>query len=200
VAMDSDGLLYFTKTPPEANALNNIFGVVNATLDANGAFLFSDAARLNTVQNPLLGGVSYTNNLGLNPRPTASSPALSNVLAQPAALDQVNYRGAFGTNDLWAHKWTALYKLGYLQGTWYPSDTVAPPTCDPVSLTITRGATNVTISWTGATDCEYQLESTSDLNNLIIWATEGTFNGVGPHQHTTSTMPPGNRFFRVITP
>jgi len=50
--------------------------VVNATATASGSFLFSDVSRSNTVENPLLGGVSYTNNLGLNPASAArqSSP------------------------------------------------------------------------------------------------------------------------------
>ena len=198
--LDSDGLRYFTNNPPEANALNNIWGVVNTTASANGDFLFTDAARMNSVQNPMLGGVSYTNNLGLNPRPQAGSPAFSNVLPQPAGLVQTSYRGAFGTNDLWAHKWTALYKLGYLQGTWYPSEVVAPPTCDPVSLSITRSGGQVTISWTGSADCSYRLESTTGLGaNPIVWTTEGNFNGAGPHQHTTAaggTL----KVFRVTTP
>jgi hypothetical protein len=195
--LDTDGLLYFTNNPPQGNALHNIWGVVNPTVGTTGGFLFSDTARSNSVQNPQLGGVSYTNNLGLNPRPQPGSPALSDVLPQPAGLTQTSSRGAFNTNDLWAHKWTALYKLGYLQGTWSAQNVVTPE-CDSVSLSITRGVGNVTISWIGNAGCEYRLESTTTLNSPANWNSEGTFNGVGPHQHTAATPTPGNRFFRVI--
>jgi hypothetical protein len=124
---------------------------------------------------------------------------LSNVLPQPAGLVQTSYRGAFNTNDLWAHKWTALYKLGYLQGTWFAPDVVEPPDCAPVELAITRDGGNVIISWTGAAECSYQLQSATDLGvNPVVWTSEGVFNGAGPHQHTTAaggTL----KVFRVIS-
>jgi hypothetical protein len=198
--LDSDGLLYFTNVPPEANALNNIWNVVNTTASANGGFLFSDVARSNTVENPLLGGVSYTNNLGLNPRPQAGSPALGNALTPPAGLTQVNYRGAFNTNDLWVHKWSALYKLGYLEGTWYAPSDVVPPACAEPSLTIVRNGGDVTISWNGEAGCNYELQSTTDLGTVpVSWATIGSFSGAGSHSQATAAT--GLiKAFRVIVP
>jgi len=198
--LDSDGLLYFTNVPPEANALNNIWNVVNTTASANGGFLFSDVSRSNTVENPLLGGVSYTNNLGLNPRPQAGSPALGNALAAPAGLTPTTYRGAFNTNDFWAHKWSAIYKLGYLQGTWYAPSVVVPPACVAPLLAIVRSGGDVTVSWNGEAGCSYELQSTTDLGTVpIVWGTIGSFSGAGLHSQTTAAT--GLiKAFRVIVP
>src|SRR6185436_4276912 len=97
-----------------AEVRNSIFNVNTPFSGANTqavAFLFSDVTYSNTLQSPLLSGISYSNNLVLNPRPQAGSPALSGVLPQAPTLTPVNYRGAFNTNDFWAHGWTALYKM-----------------------------------------------------------------------------------------
>lgn len=186
--LDSDGMLYFTNSPPEANALNNIWGVAVATATANGSFLFSDASRSNTVENPLLGGVSYTNNLGLNPRPQPGSPALGNVLA--GAPTPVNYRGAFGPNDNWADSWTAISTLGIL----------AAPACAQPTLTIARNGSNVDISFPSQIGCDYQLQSTDTLTaGAGSWGDEGTpVSGTGSTITATRAVS-GLRFFRVVT-
>ena len=67
----------------------------------------------NTLEDPLLGGISYTNDTALNPRPQAGSPALAGAVA--GAPMAASYRGAFsGATDNWADGWTALSTLGYL--------------------------------------------------------------------------------------
>jgi hypothetical protein len=109
VRLDNDGLIYFTNGP--AGTWNTVWDVATSA-NANGQFLFTRAGLTNKVEDPLLGGVSYTNNLGLNPRPLAGSPALSNVL--PGAPVTVAYRGAFAPNGNWADGWTALSREGYL--------------------------------------------------------------------------------------
>ncbi|MBC8003608.1 MAG: hypothetical protein H7X97_13565, partial [Opitutaceae bacterium] len=137
--MEGDALYHYTNSPTLGNALNNIWNVIN-TLDSattpRGDFLFSDVNRSNTVVNPLLGGISYTNNAGLNPRPQAGSPALSNVLA--GAPVPVAYRGAFsGPSDNWADGWTALATMGFLTNA-----TAAPANVINVTTDIAAGTTN----------------------------------------------------------
>src|SRR6185436_7566573 len=100
-----------------AEVRNSIFNVNTPFSGANTqavAFLFSDVTYSNTLQSPLLGGISYTNQQLLNPRPQAGSPALTDVLPQAPTLTAVNYRGAFAPQDHWADGWTALSQMGFL--------------------------------------------------------------------------------------
>lgn len=191
--LDSDGLTYFTNTPPQANALNNIWNVVNTTSGANGAFLFTDTSRANTVQNPMLGGVSYTNNLGLNPRPQTGSPALSNVSPQGAGLTPTSYRGAFAPNDSWADRWTALSTLGVL------SAASVPTILRPV-LQAGKSGGNIQIGFTSQNGVVYQLQS---IGNVTVgnWGNEGTpQTGNGGTLQFSSPTTGSPKFFRVSTP
>ena len=67
--------------------------------------------------DPLLRGISRTPNHGLDPRPQAASPlwteARSAVPSRAGFFEEVNYRGAFGT-DNWLDGWSYLSKKGYL--------------------------------------------------------------------------------------
>ena len=65
----------------------------------------------------MLVSISRTNvGATLDPRPSAGSPAFSDVATVPndGFLTAVNYRGAFGANDLWISGWTALSEYGIL--------------------------------------------------------------------------------------
>jgi len=157
--------------------------------------LFTDTARANTVEAALLGGISYTNTLTLNPRPQSGSPAFNNVAPQGAPLTATTYRGAFGTNDQWAHKWTAIYDLGYLQGT-YVAPTGTPP--PPAQLAATVSGGNVSIAWTGQAGVTYTVLSSTDVSApLAGWTNEGTFSGAGPHTFAAPAGS-GNKFFVVV--
>ncbi|HEY1172991.1 MAG TPA: immunoglobulin domain-containing protein, partial [Verrucomicrobiae bacterium] len=70
--------------------------------------LFTDTARNNTVANPLLKGISRTDDGGLDPRPATGSPALTTSrIPSDSFYTLANYKGAFsGVN--WAADWTAL--------------------------------------------------------------------------------------------
>ncbi len=83
----------------------------------NAAILFSDAARNNTIVDPLLRGISRTNNGGLDPRPLPGSPALTSVRTAPndGFFTPVCFKGAFDTNDLWLSGWTALSQYGIVK-------------------------------------------------------------------------------------
>ncbi|MGF1671287.1 MAG: T9SS type A sorting domain-containing protein, partial [Balneolaceae bacterium] len=74
------------------------------------------SGKFNEVVDPQLGGISRTNDGGLNPLPFINGPAFQNVRPVPAGDDffePVNFRGAFGTEN-WATGWTAISELGIL--------------------------------------------------------------------------------------
>ncbi|MBE2214495.1 MAG: hypothetical protein IAE82_11545 [Opitutaceae bacterium] len=88
----------------------------------NAAFseaFFSDAAFNNTIANPALAGISRTANAGLDPRPTAASPALSGAVStvpNDGWYVQTTYKGAFAPfASTWLQGWTKLSNEGYLK-------------------------------------------------------------------------------------
>jgi hypothetical protein len=163
-------------------------GLTGATA-ASMAFVLSDPARANSLQDAQLGGISYTNNGALDPRPQPGSPALSGAL--PGAPTPVTYRGAFGPSDAWADGWTGLSTLGYLS----PASACPAPT-----LTIVRNGGNIDISFQTQTGCSYQLESADSLAiGSTSWDNDGaSFAGSG--STVTLTRPAtGVKFYRVVT-
>ncbi len=111
--LDADGLYHHTNATALASIRNNIWNV-NDPANTEGDFIFNTAAFANSLADPLLGGVSYTNDAVLDPRPQAGSPVYQDVLA--GAPMTVSYRGAFsGPSDNWADGWTALSQYGYLK-------------------------------------------------------------------------------------
>ena len=71
-------------------------------------------ANANSIADPMLNGISRSNNKGLDPRPKSGSPALSGATAVPddEFFSKVTYLGAFGPTDLWIRGWTALDQYG----------------------------------------------------------------------------------------
>ena len=64
----------------------------------------------NENEDPMLNGISRTNDNGLNPTLAQNSPAWTNAMKtypEGNNFDEVNYIGAFGDNN-WALGWTAL--------------------------------------------------------------------------------------------
>ncbi|MCI0744378.1 MAG: hypothetical protein L0Y58_03130, partial [Verrucomicrobia subdivision 3 bacterium] len=127
---------------------------------------------------------------GLDPRPQPGSPALSNVLPQPAGLQAVNYRGAFGPNDSWADGWTALSSQGFL---------AAAPSAPP-ELTIVRVGSDIQVTFPTSTGVNYQLQSRTSLGSGA-WADDGSaVAGTGsPLTLTRPLAGSGAQFFRVVT-
>jgi hypothetical protein len=72
------------------------------------------AANHNDNGDAKLGGISWTQNKGLDPRPSLAGPAYQDVGTVPnnGFLDQTTFRGAFG-QDNWAAGWTALSMGGF---------------------------------------------------------------------------------------
>lgn len=101
---------------------NNIFDDFAAGTEMSAIVSGMDNAQLtsymtdseNIISNPLLGGVSRTNDGGLDPRINAGSPALSGAkLLGDSFFDAVPYRGAFNNKFNWAKGWTALDANGH---------------------------------------------------------------------------------------
>jgi hypothetical protein len=187
-----DGVYYFTNNPVLAGISNCLFGVLNGSSDGTGWFVITNAANENSLLNPFLTSISYTNDVpALNPRPVANSPALTNVLSGgPIAVD---YRGAFGPNDTWADGWSGLSSLGFLASVSAPAE--------PVALTIALNGLNVDISFTSESGFTYTLESTSAISPTS-WAPATGVSPSNPQAGTGSTLTftvpaSGEKYFRV---
>lgn len=169
-----------------ADVRNTIWQVSSNVFGSHGAmiqFLFTETTRSNTVQNPMLGTVTYTNDLALlNPRPQSGSPALSGLTnGAPVA---VSYRGAFAPNDDWADGWTALSTLRYLQP--------AQP-----QVSVVKSGNNVQITWNSILDRSYQLQSKSATID-DSWVNVGSIvTGTGGTM--TNTQPvSANTYYRAV--
>jgi len=180
VLVDSDGINEFDTGV--ATLKNSIINVASNAASANAAYLTTNSAYANSELNPLLGGVSYTNNLGLNPRPQPGSPALTNVLA--GAPTAVSYRGAFAPNDSWADGWTALSSLGFLE----PSVPI---------LSIVPNGASVGIAWNSLPGKAYLLQSKATIGGT--WVDEGA--ALMATDATLSTNLPANgaeQYYRIM--
>jgi hypothetical protein len=145
--LDADGLYHWTNTTVRASAYNNVWDVTTAASSGIGEFVFTNASFNNSLLGAALGGISYTNDVaGLDPRPQAGSPLLTNVLA--GAPVATSYRGAFsGANDNWADGWTALSQEGYLKAS----------SVKPTVVVTADIAANTTATWKN--EFEYRLDT-----------------------------------------
>jgi len=80
----------------------------------------------NTVEDPLLAGVSRITDGGLDPRPQGNGPAGQNLgTIDDDYFMETAYKGAFDPNaDLWLRGWTALSEYGYLGDIYTSTETV----------------------------------------------------------------------------
>ncbi len=95
---------------------DDTLGAGGTNLDDDEAFL-ADVGNNNTVEAALLTGISRMADEGFDPRPLSSSPALTNALAaypEDDFFDEVDYQGAFSSDDNWLAGWTYLSEAGYL--------------------------------------------------------------------------------------
>jgi hypothetical protein len=159
---------------------------VNEDATAQGKSLFTNAAFYNSIEDPMLGGVSDAADGGLDPRPQAGSPAYT--LVANGAPVTVTYRGAFsGPTDNWADGWSALSSLGYLKP--------APPAAPDVS--IARVGDSVEISWPSAPGQTYQLQSKSPIT--APWSDAGTpVAGDGTAQILSVVPSRSEEYFRLV--
>ncbi len=191
--LDADGLYHWTNSTVLATARNNVWDVTSGPTPAFfGNFVFTNASFNNTVEAAGLGGISYTNDVaGLNPRPQAGSPLLTNVLA--GAPVATTYRGAFsGPSDNWADGWTALSTEGYLA--------TATPAINPPVLTLSPSGGNIQVIYAAQNGVSYQLQSATNLTSPVFWANEGSAQP-GNGGTLTNTVPAtdAQKFFRVLS-
>ena len=122
----ADGIGGGAGQPPVPVFSNNTWGSfaggagLLATLNSAGSPAGTGNSAIGV--NPLIGGISRTNNSGLDPLPLSNSPlyaangaTLSNFPADAPAgfFEPVDYRGAFGATN-WLDGWSYLSKVGYL--------------------------------------------------------------------------------------
>jgi hypothetical protein len=122
----ADGIGGGAGQPPVPVFSNNTWGTfaggagLLASLNTAGSPAGSDNSAIGVI--PLLGGISRTNNNGLDPLPRSNSPlltangaTLSNFPADAPAnfFETVDHRGAFGESN-WLDGWSYLSKAGYL--------------------------------------------------------------------------------------
>jgi hypothetical protein len=117
------------------------------------------------------------------------------VAPQGTGLAVTAYRGAFAADGQWAHGWTALYDLGYLQGVLKYQG----PACAAVTLSAAVNGANVEIRFLGEPGLNYPVQSTTDLSaNPIAWTNEGApLTGSGSITFTgqVSASP---KFYRIV--
>jgi len=164
---------------------------------------WTDPSLNNQIVNPLLTSISRTNfGAFLDPRPAAGSPANSDYAPTPADLIQVNFRGAFGSGRSgWASDWTALSEYGIITGSGgnnpRPTTTVLVLPTQPVLVSAPNGG-NLDIVFSTQTGFTYQLQSTTNLSEVISWEDEGSaVPGTGGP--VTNAVPTSSdaKFFRV---
>ncbi|RME91663.1 MAG: T9SS C-terminal target domain-containing protein [Verrucomicrobia bacterium] len=86
--------------------------------DDYAAVFFQDGSYSNRVVDPQLRGISRQPDGGLDPRPSPGSPAWEPSTVLPpddGFFTPVDYRGAFGPNDLWISGWTFLSQRGFVR-------------------------------------------------------------------------------------
>jgi hypothetical protein len=126
--IQNDGLYHFTNAPVRAFIRNNIWDV-NTNANANGLFVFTTGTFSNSVQSAVLGAVSYTNDMVLNPRPQAGSPAYSTLVTVTPAGGNVDI--TFPTQLGYSYQ---LQSASPLSGAWVNEDAAVPGTGGVVML------------------------------------------------------------------
>lgn len=177
--------------------------VENLAVDERAQILFTDTARKNLIQNPMLRGISRVDNGGLDPRPATGSPALDPANVKPVPNDSfytpVMNVGAFDEFN-WAADWTALgaYNILTARGARTPARVLVSVTPD---TEIVFGVAGTTLQMSVATENgkSYQLLSTMDLGaDPIAWSPEGAaVAGDGTTKNFDQTIGAGDKYFRV---
>jgi hypothetical protein len=96
------------------NSLADFILITNGGDDADASDLIQHILdNNNSIEDPLLGGISRTDDNGLDPTLQANSPAADGAITLTDTwFDDVPYQGAFGTEN-WALGWTATDEYGF---------------------------------------------------------------------------------------
>ncbi|MEQ8524584.1 T9SS type A sorting domain-containing protein [Gracilimonas sp.] len=128
------------------NITNSIFfsfgtGTTFADMATNGYEETMLSANSNTIVDPMLRGISRTDDAGLDPRPNPDSPVYGTAVAmEDDWFYPTNYAGAFDGSN-WAAGWTALDAYGFL-GSGLVTDTEGSPSEVPNSVTLNQNYPN----------------------------------------------------------
>jgi hypothetical protein len=148
----------------------------------------------NTLEDPMLAGISRDPNNGLDPRPNAG-PALTDGDAPTNAfIDDVDYKGAFDpTQPLWLNGWTALDEYGYL------GDLVVSANDIETEGFVFYGVTPTPV--TNVATIEFELPRTATVNMVIfdmmgsqvatLIDNEVRTNGVHSFNYNAGSLPSG---------
>jgi len=158
--------------------------------NANGEAVLTNEANANLFVDPLLTGISRTNvpAQGLDPRPQAGSPALSSPVSAPddGFYSPVNYRGAFGANDLWIAGWTFASQVGLVAPAPAGPQIVTQPT--PTLEVYPRQTVTLSVVASGQGTLSYQ------------WLKNGTaLEGATGAQLTLADVQPGDDGTYTVT-
>lgn len=134
--------------------------------DAHTAALLADASNMIRIADPMLQGISWNRNRGLDPRPGNHSPAwdASMLMEEPrdgGFFADVDYAGAFGTEN-WAANWSALANLGYFSTapSPVPPAPVEPEEDVPAAFSLSQNSPN---PFGITTNIKYAVSSTSHV-------------------------------------
>ncbi|MDB4728005.1 T9SS type A sorting domain-containing protein [Saprospiraceae bacterium] len=151
-----------------------------ATADTNGDVLRQHLLdNGNTVEDPELGGISYTTDGGLDPTPGNANVEM-NVAAPPASgwFYPSGYKGAFCSGGAWIADWTALAEYGVLSSGIPYFDPEDGSSCVTNTEDLVLKSNGYTLSQNnpnpsnGMTSISFELPKTTTVN-LTIYNTQG---------------------------
>ncbi|MCY3773410.1 MAG: T9SS type A sorting domain-containing protein [Gemmatimonadetes bacterium] len=162
--------------------------------DAHTAILLADASNMIRITDPMLQGISWNRNLGLDPRPGNESPAwdAGRLMEEPRSsgfFTDVDYAGAFGTEN-WAANWSALADLGYFSNAPppVPPEPVEPEENLPAAFSLAQNSPN---PFGMTTNIRYAVSSTShiliEVYNLLGQRVATLVNDIRLPGHYTET-------------
>jgi hypothetical protein len=132
--------------------------------DNTGALSAYLSAQANVFADPALGGISRSEDGGLDPRPAAGGVAYTAALRPytDAYFNPVNFAGAFGKYN-WISDWTFLSAAGYLNG--QNSITDVEQTSEvPTTITLAQNYPN---PFNPATTIEFTLDRTQRIRLAV---------------------------------
>jgi hypothetical protein len=153
----------------EGNELNaGPNGFIQVTADAEdptAQFLIDHLANnRNSIADPLLSGISRSNDGGYNPAPAPTGPAYS-VSGTQVPMDDfytpVRFKGAFCSEGAWIADWTALAQYGVLASDVIYADFEGDAGCDVATPEVTKVITDADLgtgTYTWSSDTTYILD------------------------------------------
>ncbi|HRY47718.1 MAG TPA: T9SS C-terminal target domain-containing protein [Candidatus Paceibacterota bacterium] len=209
--MLTDGLLTITDNIwwgfSAGSQMNN--SITNLAVDSRAEVLWTEANLSNRVVDPMLAGISRTNNGALDPRLQAGSPALSGAKtpSNDGFLIPTSYLGAFASEN-WASDWTALGDYAVLSARGARTPTAKPGTPDlkpnPPVLIVKKSTDNLLIRFESQEGYSYQLQSALEMGgHPVSWTNTGTpVAGTGGVLTLTNSIPndPPLSFYRIVIP